>query len=73
MSYSVTTGELRCVEAFKQTEIFLSLVLLFVKTFVHAPHKLPTVHTHVNNQQAVKSGHLSNEQDMWNAVCNKNH
>ena len=34
-------------------------------TLVHAPHKLPTVYiyTHTNNQQALKSGHLSNELD----------
>ena len=33
-------------------------------TLVHAPHNTPNcIYTHTNNQQALKSGHLSNELD----------
>ena len=33
-------------------------------TLVHAPHNTPNcIYTHTNNQQALKSGHLSNDLD----------
>ena len=33
-----------------------------IRTLVHAPHNTPNcIYTHTNNQQALKSGHLSNE------------
>ena len=33
-----------------------------MKTLTHAPHNIPNcIYTHTNNQQALKSGHLSNE------------